>query len=592
MAKKAKKEKLDSAGPIYQVTITLEGTRPPILRQVQMDDRSLDELHDIIQAAMGWDDQHLYAYVIEGQQYGDLECGGEFEHDAQSIRLSDLVQRGSTRFRYDYDFGDDWKHTIDIEKTLPAEDGVHYPRCVKGERACPPEDCGGPDGFLDLLEILGNPHHDDYAEQLEWVGGEFDPAEFNLDRVNEELRRLRRFLGRRKGKHSARAGFAEGDRVQVKPGIFHEDYPDIPLGGWVGNVAKIAWLTPVGYEIHWTKPTLEQAHPVFLKRCQRDGVEAEEYWLEADQLDAAPGESPVAIQQPASINTRPLSEDDPGDRIRMVFGLTTDDPLPNVDEQNQRTFLEYLKARLSFPFEARYAAAYVVGSDTDETVQVLGFAEPPLDPTDGIICAACRGKNRFQAPLSEILVDEDDANFPHVEDYTWWLWEIQAYDEDEADGDEFDEDADDQDEFADDAIPGPDELLRIFSAQGPEWNAAIDEFGSRHGEAERTGYFPIGTLASYGPDDKTTTKIVAGVIKEEGAEPIIKRWVATDVTTNPKVRREIEKFFDKHRVQSVSRSQGNMGCPHEEGADFPEGGDCPFCPFWKGKQGSGARDEE
>ena len=102
--------------------------------------------------------------------------------------------------------------------------------------------------------------------------------------------------------------------------------------------------------------------------------------------------------------------------------------------------------------------------------------------------------------------------------------------------------------------------------------------------------FPIGTVAYYGPDDKTTTKIVAGVIKEEGAEAIIKRWMATDVTTNPKVQGEIDDFFKKYGVRQVAMSAGNMGCPHEESEDFPAGGDCPFCPWWKGRQGSGAKE--
>ncbi len=102
--------------------------------------------------------------------------------------------------------------------------------------------------------------------------------------------------------------------------------------------------------------------------------------------------------------------------------------------------------------------------------------------------------------------------------------------------------------------------------------------------------YPIGTVALYGPDDKTTTKIAAGVILHDGAEAIIKRWVATDVTTNPKVQQELKDFFHQHGVKSVVASDRNMGCPHEEGEDFPEGQDCPFCPFWKGKQGSNRRD--
>src|ERR1700694_1433334 len=93
----------------------------------------------------------------------------------------------------------------------------------------------------------------------------------------------------------------------------------------------------------------------------------------------------------------------------------------------------------------------------------------------------------------------------------------------------------------------------------------------------------------YGPDDKTTTKIAAGVILHDGAEAIIKRWVATDVMTNPKVQQEMKDFFLQHGVKQVAMTEGNMGCPHEEGEDFRHGEDCPFCPFWKGKQGSQAK---
>ena len=102
--------------------------------------------------------------------------------------------------------------------------------------------------------------------------------------------------------------------------------------------------------------------------------------------------------------------------------------------------------------------------------------------------------------------------------------------------------------------------------------------------------FPIGTIALYGPDDKTTTKIVAAAIMKEGAEPILERWVGTNIKDDPKVRREIEEFLKKHGVSSVVATENNMGCPHEEGEDFPHGEDCPFCPWWKGKQGSARRD--
>jgi hypothetical protein len=86
-----------------------------------------------------------------------------------------------------------------------------------------------------------------------------------------------------------------------------------------------------------------------------------------------------------------------------------------------------------------------------------------------------------------------------------------------------------------------------------------------------------------------TTKIAAGVFMTVNSNPIVRRWVATDVTTNPKIQQQILDFFKEHGVKTVATRSGNMGCPHEEDEDFPLGEDCPFCPFWAGKQGSNRR---
>jgi hypothetical protein len=83
---------------------------------------------------------------------------------------------------------------------------------------------------------------------------------------------------------------------------------------------------------------------------------------------------------------------------------------------------------------------------------------------------------------------------------------------------------------------------------------------------------------------------VAAVFETENAKPILERWVSTNVSNNPKVRLQMKALFDRHHVQSVIKMDGNLGCPHEEGKDFPIGEDCPFCPFWAGKQGSVQRD--
>jgi len=104
------------------------------------------------------------------------------------------------------------------------------------------------------------------------------------------------------------------------------------------------------------------------------------------------------------------------------------------------------------------------------------------------------------------------------------------------------------------------------------------------------GKYPIGTIVYYGPDDKTCTKIVAGVVKSEGAEAEIERHSGVGMMDDREVSAKIKAFFAMHGVRNVMKADGILGCPHEEGIDFPKNQDCPFCPFWAGKQGSAARE--
>lgn len=108
----------------------------------------------------------------------------------RNIRLDSLVTEGG-RLVYEYDFGDDWEHELLVEKELPVDPGVHYPLCLAGKRACPLEDCGGVWGYQNLLEILADPKHEEHAETLRWLGGEFDPEAFELNEVNDLLRKIR-----------------------------------------------------------------------------------------------------------------------------------------------------------------------------------------------------------------------------------------------------------------------------------------------------------------------------------------------------------------------------------------------------------------
>lgn len=177
---------------VYQLKVTLKGTKPPIWRRIVVPDNiTLYQLHDILQIAIGWTDSHLHMFTIAGQIYGDPEDDeyGDFGTKSElRYRLSQLGLREKARFSYEYDFGDSWDHTILVEKVLPAEKGVHYPVCTAGKRACPPEDVGGVWGYQGFLELLADPHHEDHVDTLEWSGGDFHPDAFDLEGVNETLR--------------------------------------------------------------------------------------------------------------------------------------------------------------------------------------------------------------------------------------------------------------------------------------------------------------------------------------------------------------------------------------------------------------------
>jgi hypothetical protein len=178
---------------IYQLKITLRESRPPVWRRVQVaGDATLYKLHEIIQVVMGWGNYHLHEFVIEEERYGEPYPDYDFEvEDEKKVKLSDVVLGEGDRFIYVYDFGDNWEHEIKVEKALPPEPGIKYPRLLKGKRACPPEDVGGVWGYEEFLEAIRDPGHPEHKEMLEWIGGEFDPDEFDKDEINRALRKIR-----------------------------------------------------------------------------------------------------------------------------------------------------------------------------------------------------------------------------------------------------------------------------------------------------------------------------------------------------------------------------------------------------------------
>jgi hypothetical protein len=173
---------------IYQLKITLKDVRPPVWRRVLVPDCPLTRLHQVIQVVMGWDDCHLYEFEVGGQRYTDPRGMNDLDmEDASKVRLGQVAPREKAKFRYTYDFGDDWRHEIRVEKVFPREPGKAYPACIDGKRACPPEDVGGPWGYMEFAEAIRDPEHERHDEFIEWRG-EFDPETFSVEAVNERLK--------------------------------------------------------------------------------------------------------------------------------------------------------------------------------------------------------------------------------------------------------------------------------------------------------------------------------------------------------------------------------------------------------------------
>jgi hypothetical protein len=229
-------------------------------------------------------------------------------------------------------------------------------------------------------------------------------------------------MTKRKKEPATPPEFAEGDPVQVKRGIADPDYPDLPLGGWAGRVIQTERGNPPLYLIRWNQHTLDNIHPVYRKRAERDAFDFDELWLNEEDLLPDTGE-PVAIEQPTHIETRPLALDNQDDRVRVALGVTSDDPVPDVDEVKILTYYKYLAAHLSFPFEAEFSADTGPMEQESYPVTLLGLLHPEeYDDDFGLVCKARQGGQCLHLPLSEVEVPKGKPNHALVDDYSYWFW--------------------------------------------------------------------------------------------------------------------------------------------------------------------------
>ncbi len=224
-----------------------------------------------------------------------------------------------------------------------------------------------------------------------------------------------------KQKKTTSTQFSVETRVRVKSGVADADFPDIPLGGWSGKIQEVdSRSEPPTYLILWDAETLKNVHPIYRKRCERDGLEMESMWLGEDDLELDTG-APRSMEQPSAIKTQPLDMTNEEDRIRAVFDLTSDDPLPDVSLKTLRQYHRYLVKHFAFPFPAIYSSESGPLATSEVAVTVLGVINPD-DDFYGLFCEVRQEKRLMEVPLGEIEGKEGNPNRQFIEDYCFWFW--------------------------------------------------------------------------------------------------------------------------------------------------------------------------
>jgi hypothetical protein len=194
VARKAPLRAVKTVPPIYQLRIELLEVEPAVWRQILVPASiKLHQLHVVLLWTMGWAGGHLHEFVIGHDHYGipdpDYDTPPPIQREERFTLAAALSARKA--FTYLYDYGDGWEHRITVAKILPPDPAMKSPRCLDGANACPPEDVGGPPGYLEFLEAIHDPAHDEHDAMLQWCGGSFEPTTFRRDDINDRLRQIK-----------------------------------------------------------------------------------------------------------------------------------------------------------------------------------------------------------------------------------------------------------------------------------------------------------------------------------------------------------------------------------------------------------------
>lgn len=189
MATKGSLRAVKAPAPIFQLRIDLLHLKPAIWRRIVVPGTiKLSLLHVVILQTMGWMGGHMHEFIIGERNFGnaDPDSWGPPVEREDRVTLARALG-GLKSFIYIYDFGDCWEHRVKVEKILPPSVDLSFPMCLAGANACPPEDVGGSPGYVDFLEAIRDPSHEEHHHLLEWCGGNFDPTAFHLDDINRTL---------------------------------------------------------------------------------------------------------------------------------------------------------------------------------------------------------------------------------------------------------------------------------------------------------------------------------------------------------------------------------------------------------------------
>jgi hypothetical protein len=184
---------------IARLRVAIDEVAPAVVRRVEVPlAMRLDDLHFVLQIAIGWQNCHPFEFRVGDKAWGLVDRDAESNPlPAEAATLADVLRLGRT-FRYGYVFGEDWQHTVEIEAVAPADANVVYPRLIEAQGRCPPADIGGAAGYEVYVSAIADPRHPLHETMVEFDDPEFDPAKVDAAALAKNLANLARYIGRRK----------------------------------------------------------------------------------------------------------------------------------------------------------------------------------------------------------------------------------------------------------------------------------------------------------------------------------------------------------------------------------------------------------